>query len=99
MQPIDSAKIKLSGIFAQGIMPTSASAWLSWSFVCLVSVFAAWPVFAAESRAQRPVMQAFTLQTEPALDGSVLDDPAWSGVVPASGFWQVQPNEGQPAID
>ena len=97
MQIIDSTKIKLSSKFAQGVMPTSASAWLCWSFVCLASVFAAWPAFAAEAPAERPVMQAFTLQTAPTLDGNILNDPAWSGVVPATGFWQVQPNEGQPA--
>ena len=42
-------------------------------------------------------MQASALESAPVLDGSVLDDPAWQGVVPATGFWQVQPNEGQPA--
>ncbi len=45
----------------------------------------------------RPVMQAFELQSVPNLDGEVLDDPAWQGVVPASGFWQVQPDEGAAA--
>ena len=42
-------------------------------------------------------MQAFELDTVPVLDGIVLGDPAWDGLVPASGFWQVQPHEGQPA--
>jgi len=45
----------------------------------------------------RPVMQAFELQTAPDVDGEVLDDPAWQGVVPATGFWQVQPDEGTAA--
>jgi len=42
-------------------------------------------------------MQASVLQTVPQIDGRVLDDPAWDGVIPASGFWQVQPDEGQAA--
>ncbi len=33
----------------------------------------------------------------PVLDGDVLGDPAWQGVTPATGFWQVQPNEGEAA--
>ena len=44
-----------------------------------------------------PVMQAFELQTSPVIDGVVLGDPAWQGLIPASGFWQVQPNEGAAA--
>ena len=33
----------------------------------------------------------------PLLDGVVLGDPAWEGVTPASGFWQVQPYDGEPS--
>jgi hypothetical protein len=43
------------------------------------------------------IMRAFELSTEPVIDGQVSNDPAWRGVVPASGFWQVRPNEGWPA--
>ena len=42
-------------------------------------------------------MQAFKLDSAPMLDGIVTGDPAWKGVVPATGFTQVQPNEGQPS--
>ncbi len=45
----------------------------------------------------RPEMQAFRLETAPTLDGNVAGDPAWQGVVPATGFTQVQPYEGEPA--
>ena len=31
------------------------------------------------------------------MDGDVLGDDAWSGVTPATGFWQIQPNDGQPS--
>jgi len=44
-----------------------------------------------------PVMQAFELQVAPVIDGVVLGDPAWQGLIPATGFWQVQPDEGTPA--
>ncbi len=42
-------------------------------------------------------MQAFKLHSAPTLDGNILEDSAWQGVIPASNFWQVQPDEGTPA--
>ena len=42
-------------------------------------------------------MQASALQTAPQIDGRIVDDPAWEGAIPASGFWQVRPDEGQAA--
>ena len=33
------------------------------------------------------------------LDGEVLADPVWTNVVPATEFWQTQPDEGQPASE
>jgi hypothetical protein len=44
-----------------------------------------------------PVTQAYRLSTAPQLDGSVTDDAAWRGVKPATRFWQVRPDEGNPA--
>lgn len=44
-----------------------------------------------------PTTTAFPLDTIPVIDGEVLGDPAWAGVTPTSGFWQVRPDEGQPA--
>ena len=35
----------------------------------------------------------------PVLDGAVLDDPAWAGAPPATGFVQTQPDEGRPASE
>lgn len=68
-----------------------------WVIICLVFFLGASQVFAEDELTGRPVMQAYPLGSAPLLDGSVLDDPAWQGVVPGSGFWQVQPNEGQPS--
>lgn len=45
----------------------------------------------------RPAMQAQALQMAPVLDGIVKGDEAWAATVPATGFWQVQPDEGRPA--
>ncbi len=45
----------------------------------------------------RPTTRAFSLSVAPTLDGDVAGDPAWQGVVPATGFTQVQPYEGEPA--
>ena len=35
----------------------------------------------------------------PVLDGVVLGDPAWADAVPATGFRQTQPDEGEPASE
>jgi len=37
-------------------------------------------------------MAAYGLTTTPVVDGDVLGDDAWSGVSPASDFWQIKPN-------
>jgi len=44
-----------------------------------------------------PVAQAQRIAASPTLDGAVLGDPAWQGVRPVTGFWQVRPFEGRPA--
>ena len=44
-----------------------------------------------------PSVGAARLDTAPVIDGVVSDDPAWLGAEPATGFWQVQPNDGQAA--
>jgi len=73
---------------------------VSWRYkvaVCVILICTMSTVVAEGPVAQRPVMQGFELVSVPVLDGSVLDDPAWHGVIPATGFWQVQPDEGQAA--
>ncbi len=42
-------------------------------------------------------MSAYALAAPPAIDGAVIDDAAWSGAIPASGFWQNRPDDGQPS--
>jgi hypothetical protein len=44
-----------------------------------------------------PEMRAHKLATAPLVDGNVIGDAAWTGAIPATGFQQVQPNDGQPA--
>ena len=68
-----------------------------WIIVVAVSICAVSTVVAEGPLTERPVMQAYVLETVPVLDGTVLGDPAWDGLIPASGFWQVQPDEGQAA--
>ncbi|MEX1266038.1 MAG: carbohydrate binding family 9 domain-containing protein, partial [Woeseia sp.] len=46
---------------------------------------------------ERPRMEAAVLDRLPVLDGDVLNDPAWQGMQPATGFRQIQPAEGRPA--
>jgi hypothetical protein len=45
----------------------------------------------------RPQMQAFRLAEPPLLDGRIAGDTAWAGALPATGFTQVQPDEGLPS--
>ena len=65
--------------------------------ILAVSVCTITDVIAEGISAPRPVMQASALSVAPVLDGEVLADSAWQAVSPATGFWQVQPNEGQAA--
>jgi len=47
----------------------------------------------------RPAVDAALLSVAPTVDGIVAGDSAWDGVIPATGFTQVQPDEGQPASE
>ena len=69
--------------------------WWQQITLSLILIFSGNGVFAEGPLTPRPVIQASTLLMAPELDGLVLGDPAWQGVNPASGFWQVQPNEGE----
>jgi len=51
----------------------------------------------AQEPAGLPTVDASKLATSPTVDGLINEDDAWSGTVPATGFWQVQPNDGQAA--
>ena len=63
------------------------------SFLLFISVSA----YGQDSPSAKPTMSAKALSTAPVVDGDVLNDSAWQGVEPATGFWQVQPNDGQAA--
>ena len=67
------------------------------SVLTIAVVLAGAAAMAADLPAARPAMNAYALASAPVIDGDVLGDSAWSGVTPATGFWQVQPDEGQPA--
>ncbi len=69
------------------------------TLLLLVAFFLSTGAYAqsAERPLTPPQMNAGRLSATPDIDGRVLDDDAWSGLVPGSGFWQVQPNDGQPA--
>jgi hypothetical protein len=51
------------------------------------------------AQAAPPEAAAVRLSRVPAVDGDVLDDPAWSGVPAIDSFWQLAPDEGQPASE
>jgi uncharacterized protein DUF5916 len=62
-----------------------------------ILLFAASIVVDAQARIAPPTMSATRLLQAPVVDGQVLGDDAWSGAEPATGFWQIQPDDGQPA--
>jgi hypothetical protein len=64
---------------------------------CAVLLLWVLPAAAQERPTEPPTMQAKRLQTAPVIDGDVLGDRAWNGPVPATGFWQTQPNNGYPS--
>lgn len=51
----------------------------------------------AAAPGDRPTLNAQRLSAEPVIDGLVLEDAAWEGVEAATGFLQIQPDEGAPA--
>jgi hypothetical protein len=60
----------------------------------------------AEAQAQptaaasdKPVAGAVRVQESPVIDGDVLNDPIWTGIAGVEDFWQITPNEGQPASE
>ena len=58
------------------------------------------PPSGAESAAATfPATVAVASESAPLLDGMVLGDPAWADVVPATGFRQTRPDEGEPASE
>ena len=46
-----------------------------------------------------PGAVAVQVSSAPIMDGQVLDDPAWTGVEPVTGFRQTTPEEGAPATE
>ena len=46
-----------------------------------------------------PLARARRVAEPPAVDGAVLGDPAWADAIPATGFVQNTPDEGQPASE
>jgi hypothetical protein len=52
-----------------------------------------------EAMSGGPQAIAMRVERAPTLDGNVLDDAAWSGVPPATGFVQTEPDAGQPGTE
>ncbi len=48
---------------------------------------------------ERPAAVAALISEAPTIDGDVLDDPAWAGLTPTSGFIQKTPDTGQPVSE
>ena len=65
----------------------------------MVGFCGCWAPVVAQAPSERPHLEAASLEQSPALDGRVLDDPVWKSVPVASGFWQVEPEDGVPATE
>lgn len=46
-----------------------------------------------------PAATAANVSEGPTIDGEILDDPVWQHATPIMGFWQEQPDQGQPASE
>ena len=64
---------------------------------CVLAGLVLMPAIAAAREVARPELSAIRIETAPALDGEVRDDPVWRAVTPSSGFTQTSPDEGQQA--
>ena len=73
------------------------------AFVLAASTALAQPqslqVTAGSSPSARPAANAMRVQEAPLVDGNVLDEPVWQQAPVITGFWQEQPEEGQPASE
>jgi len=57
------------------------------------------PLAAQAPPTEAPRLRAVRITTPPVIDGDVQGDPVWGPVPVVSEFWQVQPDEGQPASE
>ena len=76
------------------------------AFVVLVGMVRTGPAFAQDIPgvetavvAAFPSVAAVAAESTPRLDGHVLGDPAWADAVPATGFRQTAPDEGEAASE
>jgi hypothetical protein len=67
--------------------------------LCISAAASAAPAIAQvpSTLTERPVARANELETAPAIDGNVVDDPGWRGAQAIDRFWQIQPAAGQAA--
>ena len=72
-------------------MPVWLAVW------CIPATVLAQP--AQSPAAEAPVAQSLRVTDGPTVDGDVLNDPAYAGVMPATGFVQSRPFEGAPASE
>jgi len=62
-------------------------------------LLASGPGLASDNAHSTAAAVAIRVTEPPVLDGSVLDDPAWTAAEPVHSFWQTTPDEGKPASE
>ena len=77
---------------------------IGWQILCSLLVIGwgvAWSEEAPKGRipVDPPTVRPLAVVEPPEMDGEVLGDPAYEDAVPATGFWQTQPDAGFPSSE
>ena len=87
------------GAFRRGLLVLATAAWAAAAAPAAAQQDRVVAGFELPAQGAPKVVSAAPAEQPPALDGNVLDDPAWATAAAASGFRQTAPDEGQPATE
>ena len=87
------------GAFRRGLLVLATAAWAAAAAPAAAQQDRVVAGFELSAQGAPKVVSAAPAEQPPALDGNVLDDPAWATAAAASGFRQTAPDEGQPATE
>jgi len=78
---------------------TARHLYLQFVLIMGVGEIAAQDIVNMPDVAKRPTAQSTGLNTDPVIDGDVLQDEVWKAVMPIDQLWQTKPNAGFPASE
>ena len=85
--------------FRRGLLALATAAWAAAATPAAAQQDRVVAGFELSAQGAPKVVSAAPAEQPPALDGNVLDDPAWATAAAASGFRQTAPDEGRPATE